>query len=191
MKFPKCKAKIRYVKSRPQVTKDADGNEEKYLAVTIKVEVKGKATMLDIFEPGLRDDFFRSEQGKDHILKHPEIGSFSWLREFTESEHTFDGMTFKGVKLNTFTFICREGGILTITYAAHFPIEEDELGPLAALQLEDSVDVAFKTQFDLVDQVKEKESKESKSKSAKGNGTPNIQPLLPTDKLEESAAAKH
>lgn len=169
MKFRKRKASVINVNNR----KETHG-EEQVLAIDVKVKVSGTPKLLDDFDPQLRPHFFLTEEGKENYPRFPEIKSFKWGREYKDSTITLGEDKFDQVTLKNFEFECGEGGVVEVAFTASWLPQADDVGPLAELIKEDT-NVAFTTQFDLVDDA------EGKSKDAApptSDGKP-ITPLLP------------
>lgn len=145
MKLPTHKADVVNVNTRKE--KHGDDN---VLAVDVKMIVKGAPALLDAFDSTLRTDFFGAAQGQEHIPKHPEIGSFTWDREFEDATITIGDSTYEKVTLKGFVFTCREGGVVSCTFTASWLPNADDIGPLAEL-IKEAVDVEFTTQFDLLE----------------------------------------
>ena len=142
--------------------KEHHGTELK-LAATVTCKVKGTAEqIIDSFSSTLRKALFHSQEGMEHLPKFTEVTGFPWGLEYKDSviqfgaDNSTDTQKFEKVKLSDFYFHLGKGGVVTVSYKASFPIEENELGHLAS-RIKEPCMVKFATPLDAVTEVEEKE----------------------------------
>jgi hypothetical protein len=147
MKFPAMSANVTNVNTR----KEKHG-EDNVLAVDVKMTVKGTPQqIIDPFSLAHRKAMFQTEEGKEHLQRVVEVGSFTWDREYEDAKLNLAGEGYEEVTLKGFSFTMTEGGVVALTFTASFLPQTDDVGPLAEL-IKEACTVSFVTQADLVDQ---------------------------------------
>lgn len=140
-------SKIASVNPRPEFH-----GEDRELACDIKIQINANNSILNVFDPELREFFytegdddqaglFDAEQGPSLTkLKHPEIPSIAWAYEVENYQLCIDyglggpsNINLFDVKVGKFGIVPQEGGTVAITFRAQAHPEEEEIGKLCSL----------------------------------------------------------
>jgi hypothetical protein len=144
LKLENAVAKVASVNCR----KERHG-ENLVLAVDVDLKISCTAEILDQLDPTLKEHVYG-----EHGPRYPEIGSYSWRREFENHELKLGKSTFKEVTLRKISFTPDAGESVALSLQATWYPNAKDVGPLADLIGERVTISTVPLQRDLVDEQK-------------------------------------
>lgn len=115
-------AEITHINTRKEGPED-----DKQLAVDLKLKVIASASILAYFDDNL-SDFFHTEQG---VVRNIMIGAIPMLHELDDYRMESMGGTHFGVKLKKFLLEAKDSAQVVITFQASFKPSGDEVARMA------------------------------------------------------------
>lgn len=134
------KAEIKHLNIR----KEGPDDDEKILAVDVKLVGKTDAAVCDYFDLGLRD-FLMDESG---IARNISLEPVGFTTEIPDALVEIGGLQFAGAKLGKFKVSPADGNEVTLQFSVSFQPSKDEVAILAEY-VADKVDVVATPQPEL------------------------------------------